>query len=128
MPFLGPIQLRAPRELQEANAIDECFKYLSSAGADERINIRHPGYSPSNDLIFSLHTLDHATAGVHHGFVLDACAIIADNRRDGWLSIDRGGNDRVEGDLDHVLSNGDYWYNVPGDGTQTYLAHPRALY
>ena len=117
MPFLGPIQLRAPRELQEANTIDECFKYLSSAGADERINIRHPGYSPSHDLLFSLHTPDRVTAGVHYGLVLDACAIIADNRRDGWLSIDREGNSRVEGDLDHVLSNGDYWYNVPGDGT-----------
>lgn len=117
MPFLAPIQLRTPRELQETNSINESFKYLSSAGADERINIRHPGYSPSHDLLFSLHTPDHATAGLHYGLILDACAIIADNRRDGWLSIDREGNGRVEGDPDQVLSNGDYWYNVPADGT-----------
>ncbi|KAH6668239.1 hypothetical protein B0J14DRAFT_442569, partial [Halenospora varia] len=80
----------------------------------ERVNIRHPGYGSSHDLLFSLHTPDHASAGVHYGLVLDACAIIADNRRDGWLSVDREGNNRVGGDLDHVLSNGDYWYNVPG--------------
>jgi hypothetical protein len=118
MPFLGPIQLRPPRELQETNVIDERFNYLPSvgAGADGRINIRHPGYGPDHDLLFSLHTPDHASGGVHYGLVLDACAIIADNRRDGWLSVDREGTTRVEGDLDHVLSNGDYWYNVPGDG------------
>lgn len=117
MSFLGPIHLCPPRELQETNAIDEHFTYLLSAGDDERVNVRHPGYGPTRNLLFSLYPPDHASAGVHYGLALDACAIIADNRRDGWLSIDREGNNRVEGDLDHVLSNGDYWYNVPGDGT-----------
>jgi hypothetical protein len=115
MPFLGPIQLRPPRELQEANVIDELFNYLSSA-AEERINIRHPGYGPNHDLLFSLHTPDHATEGVHYGLVLDACAIVADNRRDGWLAIDREGENRVLGDPDHILSAGEYWYHLPGEG------------
>lgn len=116
MAFLGPIQLRAHRELRETNVIDERFEYLVSATANERVNIRHPGYSPRHDLLFSLHTPDHPSAGIHYGLVLDACAIIADNRRDGWLSSDREGTSWVAGDLDHILSNGDYWYHVPGDG------------
>jgi hypothetical protein len=120
MPFLGPVQLRAPRELQETNVISEYFKYLCSTGADERLNVRHPGYSPSHDLLFSLHTPDHTSAGVHCGLVLDACAIIADNRRDGRLCIDREGVTPVEGDQDHVLSSGDYWYHVPGEGERFY--------
>jgi hypothetical protein len=113
MPLLGHIQLRDAREIREATAVDERFDYLASSIGDRRVNVRHPGYGANHDLLFSLHTPDDIAGGVHYGLVLDACGIIADNRRDGWLSHDREGRDRVEGDVDDILSRGDYWYNLP---------------
>lgn len=66
------------------------------------IFFRHPGYDDSTNVLFKLHASDTATACSRDGepaqpgrpclyaqFALDACAIIADNRTDGWLSTDR---------------------------------------
>ncbi|KAK9480329.1 hypothetical protein V1514DRAFT_326091 [Lipomyces japonicus] len=76
------------------------------------IRIRHPGYSPPSDLLFKLYSPDHRMGGIHFGLVMDACAIIANNERDGWLATDRDGERRVNGDLDQVLALKNYWYHL----------------
>ena len=66
------------------------------------IFFRHPGYDDSNNVLFKLHASDtaptccrdgepaqHRGPGLYAQFALDACAIVADNRTDGWLSSDR---------------------------------------
>lgn len=66
------------------------------------IFFRHPGYDDSTNVLFKLHASDTATACIRDGeparpsrpglyaqLALDACAIVADNRTDGWLSTDR---------------------------------------
>jgi hypothetical protein len=64
------------------------------------IFFRHPGYDDNNNVLFKLHASDTKTDCSHDGessqrpglyarFALDACAIIAGNCSDGWLSPSR---------------------------------------
>jgi hypothetical protein len=64
-----------------------------------QIFFRHPGYDDNNNVLFKLHTPDTVadtsndhnsdatrSSGLYAQFALDACAVIAGNRTDGWLS------------------------------------------
>jgi hypothetical protein len=97
------------------------------------IFFRHPGYDDSNNVLFKLHASDTATAcsrdgepaqpsraGLYAQFALDACAIIADNRNDGWLSTDRdpelARNNRVA--ATSILHARSYYFHLEGtDGS-----------
>ncbi|KAK9480328.1 hypothetical protein V1514DRAFT_194182 [Lipomyces japonicus] len=110
MSFHGPVYLRNPQHFQDN---DHSFDYISTLDMRYFISIHHPAYSPPSDLLFKLYSSDHRMGGIHFGLVMDACTIIANNRRDGWLSTDRNGENRVNGDLDQVLALGNYWYHLP---------------
>ncbi|KAH6510836.1 hypothetical protein HBI81_252900 [Parastagonospora nodorum] len=97
------------------------------------ILFRHPGYDDSNNVLFKLYAIDAATDGAHNSeegasqqlgtsglyaqFALDACAIIAGNRFNGWLSTsrnpDEARNTRV--DADSTLVARSYYYHLDRD-------------
>ena len=51
------------------------------------INFRHPGYAYTCNILFELPEIDHPEGGIHYGFAKDACAIVADSRWEGYLSL-----------------------------------------
>ncbi|KIX00667.1 uncharacterized protein Z518_09732 [Rhinocladiella mackenziei CBS 650.93] len=53
------------------------------------IRIRHPVYEDDCNSLLMLWPLD--SGGVHYGTVRIACAFLADNAWDGYLSVDKGG-------------------------------------
>ncbi|KAK5113825.1 hypothetical protein LTR62_003209 [Meristemomyces frigidus] len=78
-----------------------------------RIVVKHPGYFGSERLL----TLP-ASDGIqqdraYHDVVHTACAIIADNHFDGWLSETRDGTNRVRQEQDGLLAAGTYYFHVP---------------
>ena len=78
-----------------------------------RIIIRHPH---NNDVLLTLFAWDHASGALHHGLVHDICAIIADNRQDGYLSTSREPNkENAKTDHTDLLPAGlaDYYFHVP---------------
>lgn len=78
------------------------------------IRFCHPGYPDSHCSLFFLPALDRPS-GVHHGLALDACAIVADNRWDGYFTLDREGVQRVPtDDMDLSLQADVYYFHVPG--------------
>jgi hypothetical protein len=95
---------------------------------NDYVKIRHPGYSGSNTLLtFAAVDQGASSYGVHFGTVHVACAIIANNRHDGWLSRSRSyavESDRIAQNDDSVLPAGEYFYHVPllGDISRTPLA------
>ncbi|KAJ9634073.1 hypothetical protein H2199_009104 [Coniosporium tulheliwenetii] len=111
-PTLPPIVLQPPRRWQ--------------------ILFRHPGYDDSNNVLFKLHAPDtdvdssndddddnaddNATRrpGLYAQLALDACAVIAGNRTDGWLSplrdADAARNARV--DAASTLHKRDYYFHL----------------
>ncbi|KAK9477090.1 hypothetical protein V1514DRAFT_321405 [Lipomyces japonicus] len=97
--FHGLIRLRGRQHV--GSTIDESFIHVSyDFSPQNTIFIRHPGYEPGDDVLFKFFASDHRSG-------------VAGNRRDGWLSIDRDGENRVQGDLDDVLAVGNYWYHLP---------------
>ncbi|KAI1288301.1 hypothetical protein F5Y03DRAFT_379872 [Xylaria venustula] len=78
------------------------------------IEFRHPGYNPPCDTLFMLPRLDRSSAsslkGVHYGTALTACQIIANNAFNGYLATDREGRERVDLNLDHLLTESQYWF------------------
>lgn len=64
---------------------------------------------------YSLYALDHELGGIHHGLAHTACALVAGNRHDGYLSESRGGN-AINAGMDDVLHAGDYYFHVPRRG------------
>ena len=58
--------------------LPKCFKH--------RIKFRHPGYPDNHNILLSLCGVDHPDGGIHHETARIACAIVANNRWDGFLS------------------------------------------
>lgn len=98
--------------------IPENYKFLRYR-CNHLLIFHHPGYWPGNDVLFSLYAWDQAEGGLHYGLAHNACAIIADNRHDGWLTATREGPRIVQG-LDDILPAGDYWFHVPLPGKSCY--------
>lgn len=86
-----------------------------------RLCVRHPAYAGVSSELLSLVATDgdsHATCGVQLALVHAACAIIADNRFDGWLSSsDRPDDPPVRSDGDAILpaTAAAYYFHVPPD-------------
>jgi hypothetical protein len=55
----------------------------------KHVEIKHPGYNETCNTLLTLPPLD--AGGVHHETVRIACAIIAGNRWDGFLTLDKPG-------------------------------------
>ncbi|KAH8714825.1 hypothetical protein GQ44DRAFT_762634 [Phaeosphaeriaceae sp. PMI808] len=107
----------------------------------EQVLFRHPGYDDSNNVLFKLYAVDsHNEArqrpGLYAQFALDACAVIAGNRTDGWLSILRD-PDTARGariDATSMLHERNYYFHLDrkdgtdgdgdGDGDEPYAIVP----
>ncbi|EDU47324.1 HNH-2 domain-containing protein [Pyrenophora tritici-repentis] len=97
------------------------------------ILFRHPGYDDSNNVLFKLYAIDAATVGSHDGeeetsqrpgtsglyaqFALDACAILAGNRFNGWLSTSRNPDEARDARVDagSTLVARSYYYHLDRD-------------
>ncbi|KAK9477693.1 hypothetical protein V1514DRAFT_320820 [Lipomyces japonicus] len=116
MSFYGPIQHRDRVDIQA----DEAFRYLADVNSTRHyIYIHHPGYDEKTDLLFTIYAPDHISGGLHFSLLMDACAIIADNRNDGWLATDRRGLNRVKPQPENVLASGHYWHHLPRKGRRS---------
>lgn len=109
-------------------AFKQRVRTISQPLPASNISFRHPGYDDPEDILFTLPRLDSSdsqapASGVLHGTALLACQIIANNAFDGYLTTDRGGNQRVSVALDGVLMDDDYWFVVPD--TDVYPVVPR---
>lgn len=80
---------------------------------NHRVFFHHPAYEARNDLLFSLYAWDHPDGGIYHAVAHNACAIIADNRIDGYLSNTRNGAP-IDAAMDDILPLGHYYFHVPG--------------
>jgi len=96
---------------------------------DERhyIVFKHPGYPDflnQNELL-QLFGTDNAEGGLHHGTALLACAIIAGNSWNGYLTQERDGR-RIDIEQDGLLTAKHYYFHVPPstDGASDELPYP----
>lgn len=94
------------------------FLFLESPSPPHsyRTSFRHPAYPDNSNVLLTLHAWDRPEGGIHYGLAQTACAIIANNRFDGYLSLTRDGSVRIEADWDACLPahpNG-YYFHVPG--------------
>jgi hypothetical protein len=78
------------------------------------VTFRHPGYPDEHNIIMVLPALDDAQGGIHHETALIACAVVARNRWDGFLSEQRTGSG-VLTPRDDFLRGKDYYFRLPGD-------------
>jgi hypothetical protein len=77
------------------------------------IRFRHPGYpNEFSDALFRLHCFDDS-GGLHHATAWLACAIVAGNEWEGYLSSDRLSGQRLAASMDEVLTESDYWFHIP---------------
>lgn len=106
---LSSSDLRSPVVLQDPEP------YFPSPAV---IRFRHPGYQ-RHDLLLTLPCFDTAT-GLHYGTAHTACAIIANNAFNGYLTASRDGS-RLELEHDDLLTGRDYWFHVPQPATATTL-------
>ncbi|KAK8149670.1 hypothetical protein G3M48_006098 [Beauveria asiatica] len=106
------------------------FTYAPELPQQRHIIIRHPGYDDMSNVLLRLFAPDapssssSASFGLHAGFALTACGIVAGNRWDGWLSEhkhDDGGQDdpaRIAlcaADWDKMLDKDSYYFHLPYD-------------
>jgi hypothetical protein len=80
----------------------------------QRITIKHPGYG-ANNAILALPACD-GTIGVHgkahYATIHSTCKIIANNRKDGWLSACQSGQPRTCPDFEGFIPAGVYFFHV----------------
>ncbi|KAL8993210.1 MAG: hypothetical protein Q9169_006517 [Polycauliona sp. 2 TL-2023] len=77
------------------------------------IRFLHPCYREHKNLLFELLAPDNSARGLHHGTARIACAIIAGNRWDGFLSRTATAEKIDAGDED-LLTEDEYYFIVPG--------------
>jgi hypothetical protein len=80
----------------------------------QRITIKHPGYGGNNTLI-ALPACDGAVGAsgkAHYATIHSACTIIANNRKDGWLSASQSGQPRTSPDSEGLIPAGLYFFHV----------------
>ena len=80
------------------------------------ISFRHPAYKDPSDIFMILPGLDHPQGGIlHHHTALAACAIVANNRFEGWFTEDQEGKIPVNIPSDGILRKRDYYFHVTSD-------------
>lgn len=78
-----------------------------------KINFRHPKYPHPTNILLRFSACDKNN-GIHYQTAHDACAIIANNRWDGYLSTDAEGAGRIEPlSPNESLDKDDYYFHVP---------------
>lgn len=72
----------------------------------------HPGYPDNHNILLTQPGFD--SGGIHHDTAHTACAIFANCRWDGFLSVSRGGPKLAAGP-DDVLPPGRYYFGIDGE-------------
>lgn len=82
----------------------------------QRITVKHPGYG-GNNTILALPACDGADANgkAHFATIHSACAIIANNHKDGWLSASRSGQPRTCADSEGLIPAGVYYFHIDSE-------------
>ncbi|KAL9594886.1 MAG: hypothetical protein Q9219_006778 [cf. Caloplaca sp. 3 TL-2023] len=75
------------------------------------VQIRHPGLPSTRNIIFHFNAYDHPQGGIHHQFAFTACAIVAGNQWDGYLSSTARGEPVGSFEDTPVLTEKDYFYH-----------------
>ncbi|KAJ9199091.1 hypothetical protein DTO166G4_7368 [Paecilomyces variotii] len=88
------------------------------------IYFRHPAFLDPHDILIIIPGLDHPDGGIHHQTALDACAVLANNRYDGWFTEDREGTVRVKIPLDGILQKKNYYFQVSDNYQDVYPIVP----
>lgn len=81
-----------------------------------KISFKHPGYYTrhGNNTLFSLFAWDSIDGGLHFGTALLACALVACNAMNGYLSTDLAGHEKVDLGFDDILPlRHEYFFHVP---------------
>ncbi|KAJ5715994.1 uncharacterized protein N7483_013175 [Penicillium malachiteum] len=86
-----------------------CKPFDNNKQAAPLIFFLHPGYAENHNILLTLPALD--SGGIHHGTAHTACAILANCRWDGFLSLHRDGP-RLSADLDDVLPHRQYYFRI----------------
>lgn len=84
------------------------------ADLNHRVYLRHPGYSDTGNTMMVLPALDHPQGGIHHETARIACAIVANNRWEGFLTETRAGGRTAVGS-DGILRGKSYYFRVSED-------------
>ena len=79
-----------------------------------QIRLRHPAYDDTTNILLVFPGLDHCDGGIHHGTARMACAIIANNRWNGFLTDTRDG-ERMDIEDNGILRGEDYYFRVGPD-------------
>ena len=107
--------LAVPRARQPYGAPQHPTDPLVLQPSPRQIRFLHPGYRDEHAVLLVLPALDIPN-GVHLGLSFYSCAILADNRWDGYFTLDREGLQRVStDDMDLTLNADAYYFQVPGD-------------
>ena len=86
----------------------------------------HPGYPTHEGALLCLPGVD-VNHGVHHRTALYACAMVANNRWDGFFTLDRDGAELVAStDMDQSLTVQQYYFQVPSPSHGELIASDRA--
>ena len=103
------------RPLQRVS--DDALQIPSRGGT---IRIHHPGYPEDQSLLLALSGYDDLEGSISFDVALTACAILACNRFDGWISKESTADAPKLIGIS-LLPPGDYWFHVlPPDGTSTF--------
>lgn len=81
------------------------------------ICFRHPGYPDNANLnvLLTLYAFDHPDGGLHYGTAFLACAIVAVNAFNGYMTETRDGH-KLEMEWDGLLLKKEYYFHVPSTG------------
>lgn len=79
----------------------------------QRITIKHPGYG-GNNTILALPACDGvgASGKAHYATIYSACVIVANNNKNGWLSLSRTGEPPTCADSEGLIPAGVYFFHV----------------
>jgi hypothetical protein len=124
MAFYEPAELRPCAKVNQTTARPD-YAYLEQYAVVQNvteqeamkcIQFRHPGYADNCNTLFELPAIDHPDGGIHYGLAKSACAIVANNRYDGFLSTSADVDAApIEAELDDVLewpADGAYYYHL----------------
>ncbi|RDW63353.1 hypothetical protein BP6252_10898 [Coleophoma cylindrospora] len=76
------------------------------------ISFAHPAYEEPTNTLLRLYAPDlPGRRGLDYQYALVACGIVAGNRWDGWLTLDKDSEERVE--PDSILQAANYYFHLP---------------
>jgi hypothetical protein len=80
----------------------------------KKVRFLHPGYPENSNILLQFSALD-ADDGIEYNTAQVACAIVANNRWDGFFCVDREGRQRINRKslAGKTLDRDEYYFHVP---------------